>query len=362
MVLVQELPASRVVFGNGALTQVPDEIGRLGHHAVMLIAGPSARPHADRVASALGPRLAVRMDRVAQHVPEQLAEEALRLAREAGADGLVSIGGGSATGLAKAVARTAHLPILAVPTTYAGSEMTPVWGVTAGGRKATGRDPAVQPRTVVYDPLLTLSLPRPVTAASGMNAAAQCVAALCAPDAGPVTALLAEEGLRELAAALPSCTELPWDLPARAKALVGAWLAGLAVGGVETGVHHKVCHVVGGSFGLPHADVHAAVLPHAAALDATAAPEGLARVARVLGAGEATGDAAGGLWDLAVRTGAPTSLRELGLRRRDVDVAAGLVAATLPASRRVDAADVAALLRAAWDGDRPVSGQQRKAQ
>jgi len=352
--LLQELPASRVVFGPGALTQVPEEVGRFGCRAVVLIAGASERPHADRVAGALGPRLAARIDRVAQHVPQELAADALRVAREARADGLVSIGGGSATGLAKAVARTTRLPILAVPTTYAGSEMTPVWGITADGHKTTGRDPMVRPRTVVYDPLLTLSLPSAVTAASGMNAVAQCVAALCAPRAGPLTRLFAEEGLRELASALPHCTELPWDLPARSRALVGAWLAGLAVAGVRTGVHHKVCHVLGGSFGLPHADTHAAVLPHSAAHEADGAPEALTRVERALGAA----DAPGGLWDLASRTGAPTSLRQLGLRQRDVDTAALLVAEALPADRRVGTAELAALLAAAWEGRRPGPGRR----
>jgi maleylacetate reductase len=353
-VLVQELPGGRVLFGPGTLAMVPAESERLGCAAVLLIAGTSAKPHADEVAAALGGRLAGRIDGVVPHVPEQVAAEALRLATEAGADGLVSVGGGSATGLAKAVARSTGVPILAVPTTYAGSEMTAVWGITAGGRKTTGSDPAVRPRTVVYDPRLTVSMPPGVTAASGMNAAAHCVAALTAGGSGvgPLTTLFAEEGLRALAGALPACVERPADLGARGEALRGAWLAGLALAGGGTGPHHRICHVLGGSFGLPHADVHAVVLPHAAGLledqgaRALRPSTRLARVAAALGAD----DAPGGLWDLARRTGASQSLRQLGLREEDLDAAAAQVAA---ADRRVDQPAAAALLRRASKGRRP---------
>ncbi len=342
--LVQELPGGRVLFGPGALAMVPAESDRLGCAAVLLIAGTSAKLHADELATALGGRLAGRLDGVVPHVPEQVAAETLRLVTEAGADGLVCVGGGSATGLAKAVARDAGMPILAVPTTYVGSEMTAVWGITVSGRKTTGSDPAVRPRTVVYDPRLTVSMPPGVTAASGMNAAAHCVAALTAAGVGPLTTLFAEEGLRALAGALPGCVERPADLEARGEALRGAWLAGLALAGAGTGPHHRICHVLGGSFGLPHADVHAAVLPQALAL----VPDrgGLARVAAALGAD----DAPGGLWDLARRIGACQSLRQLGLHEQDLDAAAEQVAA---ADRRVAQPAVAALLRRAYQGRRP---------
>ena len=352
MSVVQVLPTGRVVFGPGAIARVPDEVGRLGGTAVLLIAGTTQKAAADQVAAGLGERLAARIGEVVEHVPEEVAADALRLARAVGADTLVCIGGGSATGLAKAVARQAGLPILAVPTTYAGSEMTPIWGITAAGAKTTGRDPGVRPRTVVYDPLLTLSLPPAFTAASGLNAAAHCVEALYADGVGPVTALFAEQGLGVLAAALPRCVEAPGDVDARGRALFGAWLASLAADGAAMGVHHKICHVLGGSFGLPHAEVHAAVLPHAAAFNAEAAPAAMARAARALGAA----DLPGGLWDLATRMSAPTSLRRLGLRLEDIEVAAELVAAARPANPRpVDAAGVAGVLRAAYDGRRPAS-------
>jgi maleylacetate reductase len=358
--VIQELPTGRVVFGPGAIAQVPDEVGRLGGRAVLLIAGTAQKAAADQVAAGLGERVGARIGEVVQHVPEEVAEEALRLARAVAADALVCIGGGSATGLAKAVALQARVPILAVPTTYAGSEMTPIWGMTAAGRKTTGRDPGVRPQTVVYDPLLTLSLPPVFTAASGLNAAAHCVEALYADGVGPVTGLFAEQGLRTLAAALPRCVEAPGNVDARDQALYGAWLAGLAVDGAGMGVHHKICHILGGNFGLPHAEVHAAVLPHAAAFNAEAAPAALARAARALGAT----DAPGGLWDLASHISAPTSLRRLDLRFEDIEVAAELVAAAEPANPRpVDAAGVAGVLRAAYDGRRPTStGQQAPTQ
>ena len=401
--LVQELASCRVLFGPGSLARVPDESRRLGCAAVLLIAATSAKPHADELAAALGARLAARIDGVVPHVPEQAAAEALRLATEVGADGLVSVGGGSATGLAKAVARTTRAPILAVPTTYAGSEMTPVWGITAGGRKTTGSDPAVRPRTVVYDPRLTVSMPPGVTASSGMNAAAHCVTALTVGSGGlkseagtqetggpakpsgsppvnrgsgglkseartqetggpakpsgsppvnqgsvgPLTALFAEQGLRALAAALPGCVDRPGDLTARGEALWGAWLAGLALMGAGTGLHHKICHVLGGSFGLPHADVHAAVLPHASAHLHDQA--GLARVAGALGGD----DAPGAIWDLARRTGAAQSLRQLGMHAEDVDAAAEQVVASDPGAVALPA--VAELLRMAYEGRRPAS-------
>jgi alcohol dehydrogenase class IV len=349
LVQVQELPGGRVLFGPGALARVPEESSRLGVSAVMLVASVSAKPHADEVAAALGRRLAARIDGVAQHVPEQLAAEALRLAGAAGADGLVSIGGGSATGLAKAVARGTGAPILAVPTTYAGSEMTAVWGITAGGRKTTGSDPAVRPRTVVYDPLLTVSMPPEVTAASGMNAAAHCATTLTASAAGPLDVLFAEQGLRALAASLPGCVDRPGDLAARQEALRGAWLAGLSLAGGGTGLHYRVCHLLGGSFGLPHAEVHATVLPHTVAILAGPDRSGLARIASALGAD----DAPGGLWDLARRTGAAQSLRQLGLGSDDLDAATEQVAAANPGYPQPA---IAELLRMAYQGRRPAPG------
>lgn len=347
---VHDAPAVRVIFAAGALARVPVEVARLGAGRVLLIGGPSAARYADELAAALGGRLAARIGEVVPHVPADLAAAAVARAGEAGADLVVCIGGGSATGLAKAVARQTRLPVLAVPTTYAGSEMTPIWGLTEGARKSTGRDRHVLPRTVVYDPLLTLGLPPAVSAASGMNAAAHCVEALYAPAASPVTALLAEEGLRALAAALPRVVAEPSDVDARATALYGAWLAGSVLGVAGMGVHHKVCHVLGGTYDLPHGGVHSAVLPHATAFNAPYAAAAMARAGRALG----SPDPAGALWDLAAAIGAPTSLAAIGFRRAAADEAAALVAADPPANPRpVDRAGIRELLLAAYDGHRP---------
>lgn len=350
MDFVHDVSASRVVFGIGRIRQVPDEIERLGAQRVLLIAGGREKKHADELAAALGSRVVDRIGEVVMHVPAALATAASERAERSGADLLVCLGGGSAIGLAKAVALRTRLPILAVPTTYAGSEMTPIWGLTDGGRKTTGRDRAVLPATVVYDPALTTSLPADISAASGMNALAHLVEGLYAPDASPVTAVLAEEGIRVLADALPRVVVAPRDLDARADALYGAWLAGWVAGSAGMGLHHKICHVLGGAYDLPHAGTHSAVLPFVTAFNAPAAPAAMARAARALGAQ----DPARALWDLAERIGAPTSLAEVGFDSGQIPEAARLVVEAPPANPRpVDEAAVAELLCAAHTGMLP---------
>jgi maleylacetate reductase len=341
----------RVVFGAGSIGQVPAEVGRLGGERVLLIAGRHEKSSADTLADALHP--VARIEDVAVHVPAENAAVAARTAREVGADLLVCVGGGSATGLAKAVALETGLAILAVPTTYSGSELTPVWGQTEGGRKTTGRDPRVLPSVVTYDPELTLTLPPEVSAASGMNAIAHAVEALYDAKASDETKSRAEEGLRILAAALPKVVARPGDISARTDALRGAWRCGAALAGARMGVHHTICHVLGGAYDLPHAETHAAVLPHAVACNEAFAPAAMGTVAAALGA-PAAAAAAGALWDLTARLGAPTSLGRLGLRHEDVDQAAGLVVAAAPANPRpVEREWVADLLLEAWDGARP---------
>jgi len=341
----------RVVFAVGALARVAGEVRLLGATRVLLIAGPSAAGPADTVAAGLGTALAARIDEVVMHVPQEAADAATATARAAAADVVVCVGGGSAIGLGKAVARVTGVPVVAVPTTYAGSEMTSIWGRTTDGRKITGRDPRVLPRVVVYDPELTLSLPAAVSAASGMNALAHCVEGLYAPGGSAATALIAEEGIRALATALPRVVADPADLGARTDALYGAWLAGWTLGTTGMGVHHKICHVLGGSYGLPHAAVHSAVLPYATAFNAGHARDALARAARALRAR----DAATGLWELARAIGAPTALADLGFEPGQAGPAADLVCAGEPVNPRpVDPAGVRELLLAACAGDRPV--------
>jgi maleylacetate reductase len=278
------------------------------------------------------------------HVPTELARAASEQARTVSADLVVTIGGGSATGLAKAVALETKLPIMAIATTYAGSEMTPVWGLTDAANKTTGRDPIVQPKTVIYDPLLTVSLPVDVSAASGMNALAHLVEALYAPDASPLTALHAEEGVRVLAHALPRVIADPGDLDARTDALYGAWLAGTALGMSQMGLHHKICHVLGGAFDLPHAATHSAVLPHVVSYNRDAAPEAMARLAHALD----VDDPACGIWELAGRIGAPRDLQQCGFREEHVEHSATLIVQGRPVNpRAADVEGVRAILTAA---------------
>ena len=347
MDFVYDVRASRVVFGTGRIQQVPDEVELLGAEQVLLIAGGRAKTYADELAAALGSRVVDRISEVVMHVPTALATAAAERTEQSGADLLVCLGGGSAIGLAKAVALRTRLPILAIPTTYAGSEMTPIWGLTDGGRKTTGRDRTVLPATVVYDPALTTSLPTDISAASGMNALAHLVEGLYAPDASPVTAVLAEEGIRALADALPRVARAPADLDARTCALYGAWLAGWVVGTAGMGLHHKICHVLGGAYNLPHAGTHSAVLPYVTAYNAPAAPAAMARAARALGAQ----DPARALWELAERIGAPTSLAQVGMDPGRIPEAARLVVETpVTNPRPVDEAAVDKLLRAAYAG------------
>ena len=345
--------ATRVRFGPGALARVGDEVERLGAGRVLLVAGGPEAVYADRIAADLGDRVAGRVREVVMHVPVETAAAAVAAARNCRADLVLSVGGGSATGLAKAVARETGLPVLAVPTTYAGSELTPIWGLTGADGKTTGRDRRVQPRVVVYDPELTVSLPGPISAASGLNALAHCVEGLYAADASPVTGLLAEEGIRALAGGLPRVVADGTDLAARSQALYGAWLAGWTLGMAGMGVHHKLCHVLGGSWQLPHAEVHAVVLPYAAAFNSGYAPAALARVAAALGGTDPAGD----LWDLGRRLGTPAGLAELGFPPGDIARAAALVVAGAPANPRpVEPDGVRALLRAAYAGKRPDVG------
>lgn len=263
---VHQAPAVRVVFGPGSIERLRAECTTLGMTRVLVIAGGSAAAAGDRAAELLGPLVAGRLAQVIQHVPEQLATDAVAAAKAAGTDGLCSLGGGSATGLAKAVAVELDLPIVAVPTTYAGSEATPVYGIT-GERKRTATDPRARPRTVVYDPSLTTGLPAQATAASGFNALAHAVAALAGPGQDPMARLHAAEAIRLIIGALPVAVTRPDDLASRGDLLWAAWLAGSSLAAAGGGLHHRLCHVVGGGSRLAHAELHAALLPHTVSRD-----------------------------------------------------------------------------------------------
>ena len=315
-----QAPGGRVVFGAGAArTELAAEIDRLGVSRVLLIASTRGYDVAAALAAPLGRRLVATFTDVRQHVPVEVARAAIGTAADWDADGLLCVGGGSATGTAKAVALELRLPIVAVPTTYAGSEQTPVWGLTERGRKVTGRSPDVLPRAVVYDPELTIGLPPEVTAASGMNALAHAIAARQAGNA--VADLLAEGAVRALARGLPAAVADGGDLDARAEALYGAYLAGSAYGTTGGALHHRLCHLLGGAFHLPHAETHAVLLPYTVAERERTDPAELVGVAAALRAPTA----AAGVRALAERIDAPTALRDIGLRESDVDGAVKLL-------------------------------------
>jgi alcohol dehydrogenase class IV len=342
----------RVVSAPGAINQVADEVTRLGGTRVFLIVDQSATIYGDTIAAALGDRLAARWGEAIQHVPTELAERALAAAQAAQSDILVCVGGGSSTGLAKIIALDTQLPIIAVPTTYAGSEMTPIYGSTGDRHKRVGRHLDVLPKTVVYDPNLTLTLPPKVTGPSAFNAIAHSVEALWMPAANPITSAIAIEGVRAIAASLAIVMHEPGNVSARGELQYGACLAGMSLAQTGTGLHHKLCHVLGGTFNLIHADTHSVILPHALAFNASAIPGELPRLAAALGV--AADDAPGGVWDLAKASGVPTSLAELGLGQDDLDEAADRAAAEITANPvRVDRAALRQLLQAAFDGTRP---------
>ena len=340
----------RTVFGAGSLARLESELDLLSATRALVLSTPEQRATAEDIAKRLGKRCAGVFDRAVMHVPIETARAAREAAARLDANCAVAVGGGSTTGLGKAIALDSSLPILAIPTTYAGSEMTPIWGITEGGVKRTGRDPRVLPRTVIYDPGLTASLPPGLSVTSAINAIAHAAEGLYAQDADPIHSLLAEEGIRAIAAGLPQIIANPGDLEARSDCLYGAWLCGAVLGAVGMSLHHKLCHALGGSFNLPHAETHTIVLPHALSYNSAAAPQAMARIARALGASAAPR----GVYDLAKTLDAPTALRDIGMPESGLDRAAEL--ATTNAywnPRPLERGAIRKLLQQAWEGRRP---------
>ncbi|WP_175872965.1 maleylacetate reductase [Burkholderia sp. BCC0397] len=343
---------ARVIFGAGSLEHLEREVLELSAQRAIVLCTPEQRDLAQRIVERLGARAAGLYDRATMHVPIEIARDAQAFARSCGADCAVAIGGGSTIGLGKAIALESSLPILAIPTTYAGSEMTPIYGLTEGGVKRTGHDARVLPKTVIYDPALTVTLPVELSVTSGLNAIAHAAEGLYANNANPVMSLVAEEGIRALARGLPGVRRDPTDLDARGHALYGAWLCGMVLGNVGMALHHKLCHTLGGSFNLPHAPTHTVVLPHALAYNAAHAPDAMQRIAHAIG----TNDAARGLYALARDNGAPVSLRAIGMQETDLDRAADLAAANPYWNPRpIERDGLRALLQDAFDGNLPGS-------
>lgn len=341
---------SRVVFSRGSLQRLPLEVKALGARRALVLCTPQQREQAQIACDLLGPMGAGIYDGAEMHVPVEVARHAREHAKEVGADCAVALGGGSTVGLGKAIALESSLPIIAIPTTYAGSEMTPIYGITEAGEKKTGRDIRVLPKTVLYDPDLTLGLPVRMSVVSGINAIAHAAEGLYAKDGNPIMSLMAEEGIRALAAGLKGVVQDSSDPGARSESLYGAWLCGSVLGHVGMSLHHKLCHVLGGSFNLPHAETHTIILPHALAYNAGAAPEAMKRIARALGAPSA----AEGVFDLALQLGAPTALRDIGLKESDLERACKIsMSNPYWNPRPLEEAALMKLLRNAWEGTKP---------
>ena len=340
----------RVRFGRGlARAELSNELDALGWQRALLVLTPQERGLAEELIGADMDRVVAVFDGVRPHVPPEVADTATDLVRLHAVDGLLSVGGGSTTGTAKAVALTTGLPILAVPTTYAGSEMTPVWGLTSDGQKVTGRDLNVLPRVVLYDPDLVESLPRGLAVASALNAMAHCVEALWTTASNPVIRATALEGVRALHGGLIALTDGESD--ASDQLLVGAYLAGSAFAVAGSGLHHKLCHILGGAFDLPHAQTHAAILPHVLEFNVGALPARTARrLAEALACTEVS--ASEGLRRLYLQVGVNASLADAGLTSDQLGTAIELVSDRLPITnpRPVGPDDVKSILISAYDG------------
>lgn len=332
---------TRIVFGRGRLADAAAEARRLGMTRPLVV---TTRQQAAAGRSLARSANGVAFAGAAMHTPAGVTDEAMAVLRAERCDGTIALGGGSSTGLGKAIAFRTGLPQLVIPTSYAGSEMTNILGETLDAAKVTKRDARIQPETVIYDADLLATLPDRFAAVSGMNAIAHAVEGLYAVDRSPMVSLMAEEGIRALAAALPRGRD------GHDQALYGAWLCGAVLGSVAMALHHKLCHVLGGTFNLPHAETHAVILPHAAAYNAAGSEDAMARIARALG----TSRAAGGLFDLAKKLGAPLTLKELGMPEDGLDKAADAALASPYANPRpLERAAIRRLLDDAFHGRRP---------
>ncbi|MDH4441039.1 MAG: maleylacetate reductase [Rhizobium sp.] len=340
---------ARILFGSGISLDLVSIVEEAGCSRALVLATPHQKADAEQLAAKLGTLSVGVFAGAVMHTPVEVTQAALAIVAESGADCVVSLGGGSTTGLGKAIAYRTDLTQIVVPTTYAGSEVTSILGQTQDGRKTTVKDPRILPEVVVYDPDLTHGLPVAMSVTSALNAMAHAVEGLYAQDRNPVSSLMAVEGLRAFAKSLPVIVREPGNAEARAEALYGAWLCGTVLGAVGMALHHKICHTLGGSFDTPHAETHAIMLPHTAAFNAAAAREELAPAAALFG-----GLIGGGLWDFAKSIGAPMSLKDVGLVEEDLDRAAD-IASENPYwnPRPIDRASIRGLLQQAYEGNRP---------
>jgi maleylacetate reductase len=343
---------ARVIFGAGRIAEAGQAVEELGGERALILSTAGHENLADMLAARLGSLAAGRFAGAKMHTPVDVTVQAMRVVAETKADCIVAIGGGSTIGLAKAIALRSDLPQVAIPTTYAGSEMTDILGETREDAKTTLRSPKVLPEIVIYDVDLTLSLPARVSATSGMNAIAHAVEALYAPDGNPVVSLMAEAGVKALGASLPAIMSSPGDIEARTRAQYGAWLCGICLGSASMALHHKLCHVLGGNFNLPHAETHAVMLPYTAAYNAGWAREAMSKIARALG----TDDAVLGLYALQAQLVGSLSLKDLGMPEDGIERAAKMASASpYPNPRPVDFEGMRGVIEDAFKGGAPKS-------
>lgn len=339
----------RVIFGFGAISATAAEVQRLGRSRALVVSTPNQERAAQALAQSLGTLAAGVHAHAREHTPVDVSEAAVALFKDLQADCVVALGGGSTIGLAKAIATRTGADQLVIPTTYAGSEMTDILGEVSEGQKTTTRDPSILPETVIYDVDLTMRMPKALTATSALNAMAHAIEALYAPDRNPLTSLVSIEAVRSFCEALPVLAEDPHNRPGRKAALYGAWLCGIALGGVSMSLHHKICHTLGGAFATPHAATHAIMLPHTTSFNNGAVPELLAPLHPFLGINPGVG-----LFDLAGGIGAPTRLADYGLSEADLDRAAELATQNPYANPRpITREAVRQMLQQAWRGTRP---------
>ncbi|WP_085026357.1 maleylacetate reductase [Ensifer aridi] len=340
---------ARIVFGEGRSNEAAVWLRKAGKSRALVLSTPHQKADAEKLAGTLGNLSVGVFVGAAMHTPVDVTEQAMKVVSDTDADCVVSLGGGSTTGLGKAIAYRTDLLQLVIPTTYAGSEVTNILGQTEGGKKTTVRDAKILPEIVIYDPALTLGLPVAMSVTSGLNAMAHAIEGLYAEDRNPISSLMAVEGLKAFATSLPDVVNEPRSFEARSQALYGAWLCGTVLGAVGMSLHHKICHVLGGSFDMPHAETHAVMLPHTAGFNAVAARQQLAPASEIFG-----GSIGRGLWDFTKSLGAPLTLRELGLTETDLDRAAEIAVQNAYYNPRpIDHTSIRALLQAAWEGSRP---------
>jgi len=347
--------ASRVIFGSGSVNQLPLEITKVNCSAPLILLTPRQSTQSDKFKTILASgsiQLAGVFPNATMHTPTHITEQAVQTLKDTSADCVVSVGGGSAIGLGKAVSIRTGVPHLTIPTTYSGSEMTPILGETHEGTKTTRSDKNILPATVIYDVDLTMTLPPSTCVVSGVNAIAHAMEALYAKNTNPIISLLACDGVKALAESLPRIVSEPSSRPARERALYGAWLCGTCLGSTSMALHHKLCHTLGGSFGLKHAETHTIVLPHALSYNAPAIPELMAKLATLFP--DSQGDALKGLDSLLSELNAPRALKDLGMEEENIDNATNIAMTNRYANPRdLERESIRELIRRAWSGEAP---------